>query len=1846
MRHLLFFSLLFIIACNPQSSTVNVDSLPTDPTFGQYVVEYTKNTVSVKEDLVFRLSGAVVNSEEVGKPVDKNYYSISPNVEGEAFWKDMSTIVFTPKTQLSYNTHYSVTIKLGSLFEDVPMNLQKVNFPFKTRRVSYDLDLYDINYDLSKDELLTLQGVVNSNDFVASKDVESIMEASQKGNSNISIQWTHSKNGHQHSFEVVDIERKDTPSEVIIKWKDNIHTSGFNGSRRITIYPKGAFEVVSAETAKGNNRKITISFTESIKRSQNLEGLIKIKNYDGPYKYEISGSTVNVYPEKKVTSPFTLEINTAIQNAAGDQLKKAYKNELSFDPIKPAIKLAGKGVIVPHNNEIIFPFEAINLKGAKVEILKIFSDNVLQFLQYNRLNTTYSLEPVGRIVHQEDIKLTDINSDKNDANYVRYALDLSKMITPDPGAIYQVRLGFDKDDVGSYDCEKEDPTTILLSQRDGFTSIMNTPENYNWSDRNNPCKSSYYNSSRFVTRNMLGSNIGIIAKRNKENRIHLILSDLRTVAPLAGAQVNFYDYQQQKITSATSGDQGMLTAELDRKPAFAIVTHVNDYGYINLQDQHANSLSEFEVSGRSKKKGLDGYIYGERGVWRPGDTIFLNFVLEDKTNKLPSNHPVIMIVKDAKGKEKYNQSTTSHAGHIYHFPIATNVVDPTGNWTALVKVGGTNFQKTLKVETVKPNRLKIRYDLDEDEALALYNNQDVHLRSEWLHGAPANGLKAKVDMQISSASTRFKGYSEYIFDDPARKVKPLPITIYEGNLSPEGKAVIKLKQKKEWLAPGKLKANFKTKVFEKGGNFSEDNFSMNADLYGSYVGIKIPRTRWGSKFIKQYQDSDIPIVVVDTDGNPIANRNLSIGIYTAEWNWWYDRGYSRKYKYNTSSHKGAVSKAKAKTNSKGEAIHTVKFDGHGKYMIRVCDDVTGHCTGDLFYTGYSWSQDSEQNGPQQLIFTTDKKSYMTNDIITMKVPSNEGSKLLVSIENGETVLSSFWVDGKRDETSISFPTEATMNSNVYLHVHLIQPHNNGANDLPMRMYGVVPISVVDHASQIEPELNMPETIRPNGLYTVKVSERLGKQMSYTLAVVDEGLLDLTRFKTPDLWNHFYSKQALGIKTWDIYDMVLDGYGGEIDRLISIGGDGEATGSKKGKKANRFVPVVTHLGPFTLKPGEEHSHQLYMPNYVGSVRVMVVARHKDAYGKAEKTVPVKKPLMVLATLPRVLGPNEQLSLPANVFAMEDNIKNVKVSVETSPNVSITGASSQNLQFNRMGDQQAYFDMNVGEEMGTANIKIRAQGHGEGAFDEVNIDIRNPNPYTSNVYEATVQPGEEWDMNYELFGTKGSNEGVLELSTVPPMNFSQRLKYLIRYPYGCIEQTTSSAFPQLYLAEVAELDEKSKFKVDNNMKRAIERLSLFQTSSGGFSYWPGYNEVSQWGTNYALHFLLEAKEKGYYVSQNLLNELLSYQDRKAENANLPSQFKSQNSWIAHTQAYRLYTLAKAGRANIGAMNILRNYQHLSIAASHMLAASYALIGKKEIARNMVANKELTIKPYVETGYTYGSHVRDMAMMAEAQQILGNVNENAQLIKQIAREMSSQRWYSTQTTAYALLSLGKFLTKYEKGEFQYEFAINGGKKVSGQSSKPSIQQRVEVEGATDKTINVKNTSKSVMFVRYVLSGQLPPGVEEPASNSHIKMNVIYTDVKGQPIDHTKLVQGTDFIAKVTIQNLGTRAKNIQEVALSQIFPSGWEIQNDRLSSMQNVTTNSSYDYKDIRDDRVYTFFDIKGTKSLTFSTLLNATYAGKFYLSPVFVEAMYDNEIQAKTEGTWIEVIPSMVQTPESE
>ena len=344
--------------------------------------------------------------------------------------------------------------------------------------------------------------------------------------------------------------------------------------------------------------------------------------------------------------------------------------------------------------------------------------------------------------------------------------------------------------------------------------------------------------------------------------------------------------------------------------------------------------------------------------------------------------------------------------------------------------------------------------------------------------------------------------------------------------------------------------------------------------------------------------------------------------------------------------------------------------------------------------------------------------------------------------------------------------------------------------------------------------------------------------------------DLTRFKTPNAWDNFYVREALGVKTWDIYDDVIGAYGGKINQIFSIGGD-QDLGGGKAKKANRFKPVVVYLGPFTLDSGASKSHQITLPKYIGSVRTMVVAANAktSAYGAVEKATPVRSPLMALATVPRKISPSEKVTIPVEIFATEKQIKNVSVQIKTNNGVRVIGASTQNLTFTQPDEKMVYFNLEVGNATGIGKVQIIATSGKEKSVYDVEVDMTNPNPITNTFTDVVLEPNSTKTIAFTPFGVSGSNSAKLEVSSIPTINFNSRLEYLIQYPHGCVEQTTSSVFPQLFLSDVADLDALRLAIIQKNVGAGIQRLSGFQLSNGGFVYWPGNTNADDWGSSYA-------------------------------------------------------------------------------------------------------------------------------------------------------------------------------------------------------------------------------------------------------------------------------------------------------------------------------------------------------------------------------------------------------------
>jgi hypothetical protein len=1203
--------------------------------------------------------------------------------------------------------------------------------------------------------------------------------------------------------------------------------------------------------------------------------------------------------------------------------------------------------------------------------------------------------------------------------------------------------------------------------------------------------------------------------------------------------------------------------------------------------------------------------------------------LNDASNKIPSGHPIKFRLSDPNGKITYQTVQKSNEWNHYAFTVPTEADAPTGNWEAMVSVGGAKFYKSIKIETIKPNRLKIKNTFKRAVLSAEYPNTS-NLEVTWLHGAVAKNLNVEMQAKFSQQTTTFKNYEKYVFDDLVRKFSTEEINIFSGKLDVNGKANVDINPKIQGQAPGLLKAAFITKVYEEGGDFSTDVMATTYSPYTTYVGIKSPEpNKYGMLETRKVNQFDI--VTVDENGRPKSVKNLEVKIYKVECRWWWDASSDNLSNYNsddaTTSYKTFTINTDA--NGKGNVRFALTDEEWGRYMIRVSDVIGGHATALTVNIDWPmWSgktKNTDASTANMLVFSTDKEKYAVGENAQISFPSSEGGRAFISIENGSKVVQTLWAKTQKGETKVTIPITAAMAPNVYFNITLLQPHASTKNDLPIRMYGIVPIEVVDKNTILTPKLVMPDVLRPEQSFAVKVSEQSGKAMTYTIAIVDEGLLDLTRFKAPNAWDSFYVREALGVKTWDIYDDVIGAYGGKVNQIFSIGGD-QDLGGGKAKKANRFKPVVIYMGPFKLEKGQTKTHQIKLPKYIGSVKTMIVAgdANTSAYGSVEKATPVRSPLMVLASLPRKISPSEKVTIPVTVFAMEKNIKNVTVQIKTNNGLKVIGSATQKLSFAQPDEKMAYFNLAVGAVTGIGKVQIVATSGSAKSVYDVEIDMTNPNPVTNTFTDVILEPNSTKTISWKTFGIAESNKAKLEISSMPTINLNGRLQYLIQYPHGCVEQTTSAVFPQLYLNDIVDLDASRQDLMQKNITAGIAKLGGFQLSNGGISYWQGGTEPDDWCSSYSGHFMIEAEKKGYFLPINFKSKWISYQQKEAKQWRFEPRYGNDLG-----QAYRLYTLVLAGAPDLPSMNRLRETKGISNESKLRLASAYVLAGQKSAGLNLLLKTSIDDNSNYNF-YYYGSADRNRAMALETMLLLGQKQKAFAMAIKLAKNMSSDQWMSTQTTAYCLYAMAKFSANNGTKGIDVRFTKDG-KTQSVKTMKTITDSNLAVKTGSN-SLTLKNNKKNRLFVRVLNTGILPVG-QEKAIQSNVSASIVFKNRKGGAIDVSKINQGTEFVAEVTVKN--QKNERIENVALSQILPSGFEIVNTRFTDYGDSTNNTA-DYIDIRDDRTNFYFGMKAGEVKTFRILLNASYLGTYYLPGLQCEAMYDNTFLARTKGFWVVVV----------
>lgn len=1825
--------LLSVVSCNRfrPSETPDME-------FATFVKAYTGGIISSNSSVQVQLVSDI-HGVQRGDSAPDNLFSFSPSVKGAAKWLAPNIIEFIPAPgSLKPGQTYKCEFRLDKLMKISDKKLRKFPFSFMiaTKNASIKID----NIIISKDNLdkADIYGTVILSEPMKNENVKNMISCKYKGNIS-EISTLAGIDANHIRFKITGLERFNKKEKVTVALKaGNI---GFKtGEAAVASIPgiDDSFKVMSADRINGKSPYINIQFSKPIDKNTDYNGIISLSGTNRFYT-EISDNIAKIYYDSSNISNLELLISGSLKSENGERLGQDYSWKFNAEELLPEVSIPLEGNILPDNQQLILPFKAVCLKAVDVRVIKIYEDNVLSFLQDNDLNGNSEIRRSGRLVHKETIRLdTDPSIDLH--QWQLFTADLSGILKQEPGAIYRIRLSFKKE-YSLYGENKElsiikagdeirEVTTSKLSEDDIAVWDVPSPyywdnsdmnwEEFNWEDRDNPLTPSYYMYYDYPSYNLTASDIGVIAKYSGENKLWVAASDILTAKPMYGVDIAAYNFQLKLIGRGKTNTDGLAEIELTGKPFAIIAQKKSSRSYLKIIDGVENSTSRFDVGGTKLKKGLKGFIYGERGVWRPGDTLHITMLLQDKTKSIPDNHPAIMELYTPQGQFYSKQVCDRAKDGFYTYHIPTLADAPTGLWNAYFKVGGATFHKGLRIESLKPNRLKINLNFG-SKIIAGGENMPIEITSNWLTGPAASGLAVKADMTLSRGRTSFLGYEEYNFIDPTSSFKTSEIRLPDSILDESGKVKLSVKMPTANDAPGMLTANIVCSVEEAGGDASFTNITLPFSPFSAYVGIKNPA---GSNdgYFETDKDLDFKVAVVDKNGKRVQGHRLEYRIFKIEWSWWWEGHSDNLDSYvNGSGAEAIASGNMISGNSDARIQFRVDYPEWGRYLVYVKDKDSGHATGSIVlidWPSYRGRADKhDPDAPAMLSFATDKSSYNIGEQATVFIPGSTEGKALVSIENASSVLKQEWVSASdNNETIYKFKITEDMAPNFYIHISLVQPHQHFDNELPIRMYGVRPVLVNNKSSHIEPIVEMPDVIHPEETFTLKVREKNGRPMTYTIAIVDEGLLDLTAFKTPDPWNAMYAREALGVKTWDMYDDVIGAFGSRLSPMFSIGGDDSAIVNSK--KDNRFNPVVRFMGPFTLKSGVDN-HKITLPMYIGSVRVMIVAGRNGAFGNAEKTVPVKSPLMILPTLPRIIGSGEKVILPVNVFALEDNVKNAAITVKTTGAMKVSGPAKSSITFSQPGDKLVRFNLEANNE-GWAKVIVSASGSGHEAKEEINIEVRNPNPIVIYSDKAIIRNGESRSFSYNKFASDENESAILEITSFPAIDFNGIFYYFEDYTHTCTEQLAAKGISLIYTKDLLSKDNREK--AEKIIPSILQELYSRQLADGGFAYWPGMANADSWVTSMTGVFMNEAASRGYDVNKGVTSSWTKFQNKTIQNYR-----HSKNKYLNDLdQAYRLYTLALAGNADNASMNRLKESEGLTNQAKWMLASAYSICGKKAVAQELINATDSLFASYSASNMTFGSQLRDKAIVTEALAMNDKIEEALALAKDIAKSVNSG-YISTQEASFISVAMKRLAEKSNTGSLELEIKEENGNSEKIKSTEAVFSKKLYSQ---NREVNIKNNSSGPVFATIVSAYRPAIGQKTDAASNGIKLSVSYISTDGNPISPERIKQGTDFTAVIKVINTGI-GQDYTNIALTETIPSGWEIYNERIFGRENsIASQNSFTYNDIRDDRSIWYFDLPIGSAKIFKLKLRAAYEGEFILPSIICEAMYDNKVFARTES----------------
>lgn len=1573
----------------------------------------------------------------------------------------------------------------------------------------------------------------------------------------------------EFSLDTDDIKLLDKPQELVLTYDEKI--MGFKEAKvlqfQIPSKPKdNDFRLISAEE---KDQIATLKFSKELAENQAFQDFIQISP-------ELNFRAWSVGKELKISANFEpgekyqVKIAKGLKSNQGLINKGEEANITLQKDLDPSLVFANDGVFLPSGAEYQVYIKSRNVKKIHLKVSQIFSNNISEYLRYKNLvgkkddstqEAFYSSDGFNYVAKKVIDKKIELKNQKN--TWISSALDLSDL--KGKSGIFSVSLSVDANDL---DYKGENVYRII--------------------------------NKASVSKNLIFSNIALSAQNlNKQLVVHA--RDFSKNEALENVKIELVSKQNQILQSQNTDSNGDAKFQIQEDDEILYILASKENQISVLRFSNPLSTDGYDVEGDQNHEMIKAFIYTDRGVYRAGDSVHLSVVARENTN--PLKHPINFTLINPKNQKIIENQILKSQNDIYYTQINLDKNAINGLYRANFNIAGVEFSKDILVQSVVPNRIKVELNADENRSLD-DGNLNYELSSKYLFGALASNLKYQSVVYFSPKNYHNSKYKDYIFTNPSSLIISASADD-KGNLDEKGRVQSSVEIPENILnSQGyNFNARIVSEVFEKGGRSVKAVKDVNLNRYDYFVGMKA----LANSYVSEGETIDFYAIVSDLKEKLVSGKTLEYRIYQNDYYWWWDYDsydeFLRSIKQDTNTK--LIEKGELTSSSEPMKFGFNTSNYYGQMFIELIDKESEVSTGQSFYVS-SWGEPSYADVVSSLKIKSDKNKYKIGQSAKIEFESVAGAKALITLSSNSKIIDRFVMDTQDESTSIELAMKKEYAPNIYVSVSLFQDYNKIDNDRALRLFGVIPLYVENENTKLDLELKTPDKILPNSDFEIEIQSKDKRAFNYTVAIVDEGLLDLTDFKTPDIWKGFYAKTGFTLKTYDTYSQIIPKFTGGDSVLGGLRVD-----KNRDDSAQRFKPVALFNTPARSDETGFAKLKFKMPSYMGSVRVMVVANENDAYGSVSKDIQVSAPLVMLETLPRTLKIGDNFTLLTQIFKTENRIKNATLSVRSKNSLIKISPDTQTIDFKSATNLEVMMDVNVSDNrIGKELLEFELKSEDYTYKNEIEIDIKPINAYTYENNTSLIKAGESKEFIIKDY-ILGTTNATLKLSPTPILDMDKRIKYLLNYPYGCIEQTTSAVLPQLFLDKFS--TEFDKQKAINNINAAIERYSNFQTADGGFAYWQGGDESNAWGSNYAGMFLILAKQNGYFVPDSMYERWLKYEQNFVQKS-------VYRDYMMDIKANSLYLLAMAKKPNISEMNLLYdNLNTLSTEAKWQLAAAYKLAGVEDTAKQIAS--KISIEPDSKYSfYTYGSLVRDEAIIANAyKQIYGTNNE--ELLQKISDTLLSKDYLSTQSTGYALyaLAIGANL------ENMNENFMDATLKIDDQAYTIN-QNQMQIFSFNDEKAIV--SANKDIFVSFGVEGV--KASENPAFSNKISLDRAFYDEKGNKISPSEIGSGQTFYMRISV-SLNEGANYVSNIALTQILPSGWEVSNTLLDdNTPSFIKNSNYDFIDVRDDKIMWFFGLNKNRTHHFYIKLNAITPGSYTLSGAYAEAMYDDTYRALSES----------------